>query len=93
MNAGKMLEPVHAHGFDPTEVAIPWKILSERGLDIVFARPAGEQARADRLMRKGECLGIGKPLPRARADAVKAGILANAGVVEELLPHLSGNSG
>ncbi|MEH6634571.1 MAG: type 1 glutamine amidotransferase domain-containing protein [Halioglobus sp.] len=72
MSAKKILMPLPAYGFDPTEVAIPWKILSEQGLDIIFATPDGGEACADVLMLKGQRLGIWKPLLRARADAVAA---------------------
>jgi protease I len=68
----KVLIPLPTYGFDPTEAAIPWKILSERGLDIVFCTPDGKKASGDRLMLKGERLGIWKPVLRARKDAVAA---------------------
>ena len=72
MSVKKILMPVPAYGFDPTEVAIPWKILTAKGLDIVFATPDGKRACADVLMLRGERLGIWKPLLRARRDAVEA---------------------
>ena len=72
MSVKKILMPVPAYGFDPTEAAIPWKILSEKGLDIGFATPDGKQACADIFMLRGERLGIWKPLLRARRDAVEA---------------------
>jgi putative intracellular protease/amidase len=33
--------PLPTYGFDPTEVAIPWKILSEGGIEVVFTTPGG----------------------------------------------------
>lgn len=68
----KILMPLPAYGFDPTEVAIPWKILSEGGIEVVFTTPGGQQGVADRLMLSGEKLGILKPLLKARSDAVDA---------------------
>jgi protease I len=68
----KILIPLPSYGFDPTEVAIPWKVLSEAGFDVVFATPDGNQALADRLMLSGEWLGILKPILRARKDAILA---------------------
>ncbi len=68
----KILIPTPSHGFDPTEVAIPWKLISERGIEIAFTTPEGERASADSLMLRGEKLGIWKPLLRARRDAVDA---------------------
>jgi len=68
----KILIPLPTYGFDPTEVAIPWKILSEGGIEVVFTTPDGQPGDADRLMLTGEKLGILKPLLRARSDAVDA---------------------
>ncbi len=53
MSVKKILIPVPAYGFAPTEAAIPWKILSEKGLDIGFATPDGKQACADIFMLRG----------------------------------------
>lgn len=72
MSVKKILMPVPHYGFDPTEVAVPWKILTARGMDIVFATPEGKPACADTLMLRGDRLGIWKPLLRARQDAVEA---------------------
>lgn len=68
----KILIPLPSYGFDPTEVAIPWKILSDDNVEVVFATPNGKPGAADRLMLTGEKLGIWKPLLKARADAVDA---------------------
>jgi protease I len=72
MSTRKILIPLPGYGFDPTEAAIPWKLLSEAGHQLVFCTPEGKQAVADRLMLKGERLGIWKPVLRARDDAVAA---------------------
>jgi protease I len=68
----KVLMPLPNYGFDPTEVAIPWEILSKHGIKVVFTTPDGRQGAADRLMLTGEKLGILKPLLKARSDAVDA---------------------
>ncbi|MFT5482551.1 MAG: protease I [Halieaceae bacterium] len=68
----KVLIPLPFYGFDPTEVAIPWKILTSLGIDIVFATPDGSEASADKLMLTGEQLGVWRPMLRARNDAVVA---------------------
>ena len=68
----KILMPVPSYGFDPTEVAIPWKLLSEQGIGVVFTTPHGNKASPDRLLLHGENLGIWKPVLRARQDAVNA---------------------
>jgi protease I len=72
VTTSNILIPVPSYGFDPTEAAIPWSLLSRDGLDITFATPEGSKASADRLMLTGESLGIWKPFLRARRDAVAA---------------------
>ncbi len=72
MDSKRVLMPIPTYGFDPTEVSIPWKLLSSKGIDVVFATPQGQQAEADRLMLKGERLGVWKPILKARQDAVLA---------------------
>lgn len=64
--------PVPTYGFDPTEVAIPWKIFVEEGIEVVFTTPDGEKAKTDASMLDGNRLGIWKPILRARKDAVAA---------------------
>lgn len=72
MSQKKILVPLPSYGFDPTEVAIPWKLLSQKGIEFTFISPQGNKAISDRLMLKGERLGIWKSLLRARKDAVEA---------------------
>jgi len=68
----KILIPIPSYGFDPTEVAIPWKIISEKIFEIVYITPDGEKAITDRIMLTGEKLGIWKRVLSARQDAVDA---------------------
>lgn len=68
----KILIPVPRYGFDPTEVAIPWKIFTENRVEVVFTTPDGEKAATDSQMLTGDSLGIWKPILRARKDAVEA---------------------
>lgn len=42
--------------FDPTEVAVSWKVLSDLGHDVRFATPEATPARADELMVTGRGL-------------------------------------
>ena len=72
MSKKKILIPIPSYGFDPTEVAIPWKILSEKNVGIVFITPEGKKASADSIMLTGKKLGIWKSILRARKDAVDA---------------------
>ena len=68
----KILIPLPNYGFDPTEAAIPWKLLTDQNFEVVFATPNGKKATADSIMLKGERLGIWKILLAARQDAVDA---------------------
>jgi hypothetical protein len=43
----KVLCPLPDTDFDPTEVSVPWKILSMEGVDIVFSTETGAAAKAD----------------------------------------------
>jgi protease I len=68
----KILIPLPPYGFDPTEVAIPWNLLSQAGFEVVFATPTGNQVSPDMRMLNGTNLGIWKSVLRARNDAVDA---------------------
>ena len=72
MNNKKIIIPIPGYGFDPTETAIPWKILSEKGFEVSFTTPEGKPAQADKRMLTGENLGVFKPILQARKDAVEA---------------------
>jgi putative intracellular protease/amidase len=74
-----VLIPIPARDFDPTEVAVSWRALSDLGHDVRFATPSAAPARGDDLMVTGRGLdpwafvpglshlvGIGRVL---RADA------------------------
>ncbi len=68
----RILIPLPSYGFDPTEAAIPWKILSENHCEVVFVTPRGEKGAADAIMLTGRGLGVWKWLLRARRDGVEA---------------------
>ena len=68
----KILIPLPSYGFDPSETAIPWKQLSEKGFVITFITPDGKKAKTDKIMLTGEKLGIWKRILAARQDAVDA---------------------
>ncbi len=72
MISKKIVIPLPSYGFDPSEVAIPWKIFSKNNIEIVFTTPNGKKASADEIMLNGTGLGIWKPLLKARKDAVSA---------------------
>lgn len=55
-----VLMPLAARDFDPTETAVPWKILTARGHTVRFATPDGLPGQADERMLTGNGLGIAK---------------------------------
>ena len=61
--------PLPRKDFDPTEVAIPWKILSANKIQIVFATPDGMKPSCDQIMLTGKKLGVWSSLLRADKNA------------------------
>jgi len=53
----KVLLPLPDHDFDVTEVAVPWKLLSEAGHEVVFATEAGATPACDPLLLTGVVFG------------------------------------
>ncbi len=51
-----VLIPLPHLDFDPSEVAVPWRILVEAGHHVTFATPQGAVASADPIMLSGEGL-------------------------------------
>ncbi len=52
----RVLIPLPSTDFDPTEAAAPWRVLSEHGIEVVFATPDGRPAEADDIMISGRGL-------------------------------------
>jgi len=52
----KVLIPLPNHDFDPSEVAVPWKIIRAAGHQVVFATPDGRRGYPDPMMISGEGL-------------------------------------
>jgi protease I len=63
-----ILVPLPQTDFDPTETAVPWKILRAAGHAVVFATPDGQPGHADPRMVTGAGLGLLAPLLRADAN-------------------------
>jgi putative intracellular protease/amidase len=59
--------PLPDHDFDVTEVAVPWKLLTEAGFDVAFATERGATPSADQLLLDGVLFGkLGaEPEPKA----------------------------
>ncbi len=60
-----LLMPLPDHDFDPTEAAIPWKVLSSRGWRVAFSTEHGNIAEGDLHRLRG-------PLPGLISASVKA---------------------
>lgn len=69
---GTVLIPIPSRDFDPTEVAVPWKVLEAFGHRVQFATPDGQPGQADERMLSGRGLGIWKAILRADARARQA---------------------
>ncbi len=63
----RVLVPVPDRDFDPTEAAVPWKLLRNAGHDVVFATERGAVPACDPLLVKGVMFGeLGaKPEPKS----------------------------
>ena len=57
-----ILIPVPRTDFDPTEVSVPWRILSAAGISVCFSTPDGGEAKCDLRMLNGTGLGPLAPL-------------------------------
>ncbi len=68
----RILIPLPAQDYDPSEAAIPWKLLTARGHSFRFATPDGRPAQADPRMLDGKGLGVWKGVLRADAKAREA---------------------
>jgi putative intracellular protease/amidase len=66
MPASRVLIPIPARDFDPTEVAVPWSVLSGQGHHVIFATPDGKPGQADPIMVTGEGLDFWGFLPGLR---------------------------
>lgn len=58
----KVLIATSTTDFDPTEVAVPWKILHEAGVDVRFATDTGLAGYADKRMLDGNKFYLLKPV-------------------------------
>ncbi len=73
----RLLMPLPARDFDPTEVAVTWQVLRALGHEFTFATPEGSQAHADDIMLTGQGLDPWGQLPGLRRLVV-VGLLLRA---------------
>lgn len=67
-----ILIPLPHYGFDPTEAAVPWNYLVEKGMKIMFATPDGKPAVADQRLITGKGFGIFRGMLMADPKAIKS---------------------
>lgn len=60
---GTVLIPIPDRDFDPTEVAVSWRVLTNNGHRVVFATESGAPGVADDIMVTGRGLDIWSALP------------------------------
>jgi putative intracellular protease/amidase len=60
------LIPLPSRDFDPSEVAVSWRVLRDAGHELVFATPDGEPGVADPVMVTGEGLDFWSRMPGLR---------------------------
>ena len=74
-----VLFPLPALDFDPTEVAVSWRVLTSRGHRVAFATPEGGMATADDIMVTGRGLDPWGAIPAlGRAVLIGRALRANA---------------
>ncbi|MBI2059249.1 MAG: DJ-1/PfpI family protein [Nitrospirae bacterium] len=54
--------------FDPTEVSVPWSVLTAAGYEVKFATPSGKRGHADPRVLTGKGFGPFKPFLAAREE-------------------------
>jgi putative intracellular protease/amidase len=62
----RILIPLPARDFDPSEAAVSWQVLSKAGHIITFATPDGKPAAADDMMLSGQGLDLWGRIPLLR---------------------------
>ncbi|BBZ43839.1 type 1 glutamine amidotransferase domain-containing protein [Mycobacterium parmense] len=60
---GTVLVPIPDRDFDPTEVAVSWRVLTRNGHRVVFATRSGNPGKADDIMVTGRGLDVWSALP------------------------------
>ncbi len=60
---GTVLIPIPDRDFDPTEVAVSWRVLTRNGHRVVFATESGRSGTADDIMVTGRGLDVWSRLP------------------------------
>jgi putative intracellular protease/amidase len=72
-----VLIPIPDRDFDPTEVAVSWRVLTQNGHRVIFATQSGTPGEADDIMVSGRGLDIWSALPVLAAIPI-VGLLLRA---------------
>lgn len=75
----RILLPIPSRDFDPTEVAVSWKVLTRRGHRVVFAKPDGKPGSCDAIMLSGIGLDPWSGIPVLRHIRVLGRLLSANG--------------
>lgn len=70
-----VLIPLPNNDFDPTEVSISWKVITDAGYKVVFATKDGQQAKPDAMMLSGEGLDFWGFIPGLKKITVVGRVL------------------
>src|SRR5580693_6393791 len=62
----RVLIPLPARDFDPSEAAVSWRVLTDARHDVGFATPHGRPATADEMMLTGQGLDPWGAIPLLR---------------------------
>lgn len=65
----RVLLPLPANGYEGTEASVPWKVLTDAGIEITFATPDGQPATPDECTVTGAGLGLVGLIFRASGPA------------------------
>jgi len=71
----RVLIPLPARDFDPSEAAVSWRVLTDAGHHVVFATPSGQPGEADDLMVTGRGLDPWGLIPGVRKVTVVGRVL------------------
>ncbi|MBN1534492.1 MAG: DJ-1/PfpI family protein [Spirochaetes bacterium] len=65
-----VLMPISDIDFEPSETSVPWKIMKDNDIEVVFATPSGKQGKADPRLLSGDGLGIWKKILMADRETI-----------------------
>lgn len=84
----RIILPMASRDADPSEVAIPWRVLTDAGHAVTFATADGARAHADELMLTGEGLDPWGTIPGLKRVALVGRVLAARRDARELYAAL-----